>query len=79
MDVAFAQLVCYIGDADCQSKTSEITQLWNDLRSLQGIGSALIEFEGRSVFSGILLTELLTNVNNWQNCPAEKLGNSFGT
>ena len=46
----------YIGLAVHQSKTSEIKDMWNDLRSLHGIGSALIENEGRSVFSG------------WGNC-----------
>jgi hypothetical protein len=36
--------------------------MWNDLRILHGIGSALIECESRSVLSGKLPTELQTTV-----------------
>lgn len=64
LPLALAQVASYIVRAVHQSKTSGIKSMWNDLRTLQGIGSAVIEYGGRSVFSGPaggVLTELLTN------------------
>ena len=59
--LAFHTIVPYLWSVVISQKTSGIKTMWNDPCALQGVGSAVIEYRGRSVSNGRIANRIANN------------------